>query len=136
MMTPEVFVMEPEKRTDWTTVRSDYAHGAEAGLRQLFVQRTRGPSSTIVEVDEEEFADGAADKPTEIADNEQETTQRPESPPDWDSDETYSVCSDSGPGTPVAEAAFADLLGLLKVDDLDAIEELTAEGFLSPEHEG
>lgn len=136
-MPPEVFAKEPEKRTDWTTVHSDYAHGAEAGLRQLYVQRTKSPLSTVVEVDdqsEEQSAEQATDQPAATAENKQ-TDRHPETPPDLDSDDIHSVRSESGPETPVAEAVKMALLDMSKLVDLDAIEGSIAEDSVISEHD-
>lgn len=133
VMPPEVFAQEPEKRTDWTTVRSDYSHGAQAGLRRLYaqrLQRTKDALPTLVEGEEQPAAQQATDKPA-ATDNEQ-TDQPPERPPDLVGNDIDSIRSGSEPETPVGE--IPKDTDLPKVDDLGAIEGLSAEDSLILKH--
>lgn len=126
--------MEPEKRTDWTTVRSDYSHGAQEGLRRLFaqrLQRTKSGLATVVE-DEEQPAEQTTDKPA--ASDEEQTDQPPDCPPDLVGNDIDSVHSVSVPETPVGEMPKDASPDLSKVDDLGAIEGLTAGDSLIAEH--
>lgn len=135
VMTPKVFATEPEKRTDWTTVRSDYSHGAQAGLRRLYaqrLQRTKGALPTVVEQEEQPVAQPAAEKPA-ATDNEQ-TDYPPERPPDLVGNDIDSVLSVSVPETPVGEMPKDASPDLSKVDDLGAIDGLAAGDSLISEH--
>lgn len=133
VMPSTVFAEKPEKRTDWTTVRSDYSHGAQAGLRRLYaqrLQRTKDALATVFEQEEQPpaAAEQAADEPA--ATDKEQTDQPPDRPPDLAGNDIDSVRSGSGPETPVGEMPKDASPDLSKVDELGAIEGLTAEGSL------